>query len=284
MGNELIKKQNEYLLHGAVEGDVVVTEMGYCADGLANPFYKWRILKNDTIHYIFKGRGVLYLGEKKYKVKQQQLFYVPKGVSCKYYCDKDAPWSYVWISYSGKIAERLVTELNIKTENPVLDCYGVYQIEKEFENIRKRLESDDIRYLSSLSKFYSVLDVFYNVNNLHRVDEKDVLISKIENIVSNCFSDENFSVEELSKKLYLSHSFVSRVFKEKKGESLKHYIIRVRMQNAYSFVIKTQFSFKEIAGFCGYSNYEHFLKEFKRFFGINARACRNSLKYNETRK
>ena len=68
----------------------------------------------DTIYYYYafhmvvKGKGYYEILGKKYEIKKNTIFCFFPGEKIKYYPDKDDPWEYFWINFSGLKAKDIL--------------------------------------------------------------------------------------------------------------------------------------------------------------------------------
>ena len=72
--------------------------------------------------------------------------------------------------------------------------------------------------------------------------------------------------------------YVSKVLKDKKGMTLRQYIIAYRLKAAKRMLELTDKSAAEIAEECGFTDASYFTKTFKAAFGITPKEYRNSFK------
>ncbi|NHN34065.1 response regulator transcription factor [Paenibacillus agricola] len=83
---------------------------------------------------------------------------------------------------------------------------------------------------------------------------------------------ENYTREitlaELAEKVFISRNYLSLIFKNATGETINHYIIRVRMEKAKALLLKGTLKIYEIAESVGYKNIPYFSTTFKKHFGI----------------
>lgn len=78
---------------------------------------------------------------------------------------------------------------------------------------------------------------------------------------------EDISLESLSDKLYISSTYISKVFKQETGESPINYLIKVRLNRAKQLLENQQVTVKEAAEIVGYQDAYHFSKLFKKYYG-----------------
>ena len=98
-----------------------------------------------------------------------------------------------------------------------------------------------------------------------------------EYIRENC-SDE-ISNTEIGAIFGYHPFYVSRVLKEKKGITLRQYIIAYRLKRSKKMLELTKMSIAEIAEECGFTDASYFTKTFRQSFGRTPKDWRN--KFNE---
>ena len=85
------------------------------------------------------------------------------------------------------------------------------------------------------------------------------------------YFDNNYmniiSLDDMSRNMYLSSVYISKVFKEKTGESPINYLINLRLEKAKDLLISTESQIKSIAQSVGYSDAYYFSKLFKKYYG-----------------
>lgn len=72
--------------------------------------------------------------------------------------------------------------------------------------------------------------------------------------------------------------YVSKVLKDKKGMTLRQYIIAYRLKRAKRLLELTDKSAQEIAEECGFTDASYFAKSFKSAFGVTPKEYRNGFK------
>lgn len=102
-------------------------------------------------------------------------------------------------------------------------------------------------------------------------DPKDQLLQRVKNMVIEMLESEqpdpvNFSLH-LSRKLLYNYTYLSNLFSERQGITLKRYIIIHRIAKAKQLLLQ-HFSLKEIAFKLHYSSVAHLSTQFKKITGI----------------
>lgn len=81
---------------------------------------------------------------------------------------------------------------------------------------------------------------------------------------------KDLSIGDLAELACFSKFHFSRIFKSVTGESVYHYIKRVRLERAAYFLWGTELPIKNIAGKCGFNSISNFSYNYKRHFGRSA--------------
>ena len=105
------------------------------------------------------------------------------------------------------------------------------------------------------------------VSNVLKLDSS-VLSSKIVSFLQENFT-ENFSVDELCKRFFLSEKTLYKIVKESTGVTVNGYVTGLRMQKARELLESTDVSVTEVASETGYYDYNYFIRVFRKSFGIS---------------
>ena len=81
-------------------------------------------------------------------------------------------------------------------------------------------------------------------------------------------------LEELSKLLHCSSSYISHLFKKRSGENISAYVNGIRLAEAANLLEKTSLPIKEIAYTVGYSDSNYFSTLFHRRYGRSPKVYR----------
>ena len=82
-------------------------------------------------------------------------------------------------------------------------------------------------------------------------------------------------LNELARSLNLSESRLRHLFKEETGISPVQYLKEQRMQKAKELFEKTYLNVKEVMLHVGISDQSHFVKDFKKLYGLSPAKYRN---------
>ncbi|MFC1620935.1 response regulator [Candidatus Omnitrophota bacterium] len=94
----------------------------------------------------------------------------------------------------------------------------------------------------------------------------------------NC--NKPLTLRDVSKELFLSPKYLSRVFKKKTGKGFARYKIELKIEIAKDMLEKTNFNITQIAYRAGYRNPASFMKIFKRVTNLTPSQYRFSKRTN----
>lgn len=93
---------------------------------------------------------------------------------------------------------------------------------------------------------------------------------------------QEITLEDLSREVGLSKSYLSTLFKKEIGKSIVEYITELRMAKAKELILKSDLKIFEIAEKVGINDPKYFSKLFKRTVGLSPNEYKN--KYDNNRK
>ena len=98
--------------------------------------------------------------------------------------------------------------------------------------------------------------------------EKQTIVNDIIHYLENHHTEE-VSLSSLSQTLYISPTYISRVFTEETGESPINYLIKLRLNRAKELMENEKdITVKEAANLVGYNDAYYFSKLFKKYYGL----------------
>ena len=87
---------------------------------------------------------------------------------------------------------------------------------------------------------------------------------------------ESISLPLLAKELFVSPQYLSAVFKKNVGIPFVEHLTNVRLRRAAMLLLETKDSITHVSEACGYGNLSHFLRCFKRFYGVSPSVYRRN--------
>lgn len=204
------------------------------------------------IHYVKKGKGIFVAGGKKYNVSAGQIFILKKNQLGHYVASVDDPWEYIWVGFDGTFAEKINT-----LENQVIDFNSGIFNEMMFA---KDLQNTRTEFLAG--KIYEMLSFIFENNKT-----ETGYIKQVKDYIKSSYMEQIY-VENIAEKLNLNRRYLSRIFREETGSTIKGYINNVRMDKAEQ-LLKQNFSVSGVAQMVGYDDVFNFSKMYKKIKGVS---------------
>ena len=210
----------------------------------------------EIIYYLF-GEGVLKTEKGNIPYTPGTMVIVPPNVM--HGSTSDSGFKNICVSSNFKhilnFSEPVVLTDNEKQEGRVL-------AEFIYEN---RFQNND--FLSSLCETY----VLFLLTTLKIDDNISIAIKRIISEISNNAYDYEFNLKSVLLKSGYAEDYIRNQFKQKTGKTPTQFLTEIRINRARFLIdiFKDNYSMSQIAEQCGFINYIHFSKCFKRVTGCS---------------
>jgi two-component system response regulator YesN len=111
--------------------------------------------------------------------------------------------------------------------------------------------------------------------NMRKDEHSKEFVVRIAAYIDENFMRPEICMDSICDHFHFSPSFISRVFREVKGKTVKQYITERRFERAMELIENSNMKIKEIGSCVGYTNTQSFLKIFKRYHGETPREYRS---------
>lgn len=207
------------------------------------------------IHYIVSGSGIFENQNGRHTLSNGQAFLIRPGEVTYYCADNTHPWHYIWIGFTGTLAKLFDDAPDVLTPS---DCRLFPNMLRCGSLARMREE-----YLAG-QLFLLLADVFGESSS--SPSGAGGYTERAANYIEKNYM-RSLSVEKLAADMNINRRYLSRIFKQDYGMSLKEYITDVKLRHAEAF-LKAGYSVTQTASMTGYAESAHFSKIFKKHRGI----------------
>ena len=215
------------------------------------------------IHFCLSGHGVLRDRYGEHDIEAGELFIIRPGEVTFYHADMEDPWHYLWIAFTGKMAEKFNTGRSVYSFPS--------EIAKRLSSLIEREDPHAERYISVIYDLMCEL-IF---DDAEATEEEDKLHKLRKYIKYNYM--HTLRVESLAAGCGFERSYLYRIFKARYGMSVKDYITKARMENAKKLLTEG-YTVAETARLVGYEDEFNFSKAFKKYHGASPSRIRDSAK------
>lgn len=255
------------------------------------------------IFLCLNGSGKYYIGNKLYEFQEGDIFVISDNELHKSEIDKYGFFDALIIMFSPEkiIKDRTIDGIDLmnlfygrigefyhkcsltKEKQQMLQLIGsilLSEYEKKQEGYMESMKALLTCFLIELNREYKSIDS----KNILYVSGKKLKHKKIISEVLS-YIDENYmddiNLGDLSERLYVNQSYLSREFKKSTGYSMVKFITNKRMREARELLRSTDLLITEIAMRVGYNNITHFHTMFKKEIGISPKEFRKQIQNGE---
>lgn len=253
---------------------LTVKQFGY---QLEMPYIGPRIYGDLELIYLLSGDGILNINGKIYHGKANDMFVLPKYSLCSFTNPGDRFENYfIHIDISDPIAAEQFKSifreplLHLDADPVLTQCY------RWLEDFYRTGGSGSHMAINSLLRLIlvrvfclsGVADSKHTMYQKHKMKNSQYqLLRKSIEIITEKQGD--ITVTELCNILYVSPTYIRRIFRSLLGKSLLTFIRSVRIRAAEIMLITTAKPISDIAVQLGFSSPYHLSNEFKKYHSIS---------------
>lgn len=216
-----------------------------------------------VLYRVYRGRGKVRLQNTTHDVDAGQFFLIPVGELATMHADKEDPWFFQWIGFTGTLSYDFL-QLPTVFDVPEEVTSQMYDLRMPCENLGSRITSD--------------LFLLHSLLTRSKPERSDHVQRVVDHIISSYMF--KVSVAELADEMGINSCHLSRQFTKKMGTSIQDYLLSVRVANAKQHLNKG-YSVKEAALLCGFNDPNNFTKLFKKKTGFTPTEWKTKLALSE---
>ena len=246
-----------------------------------DPLYQWGpgIRDHYLIHYIISGSGTYIVGKQQYHLQSGDTFLVYPNTEVTYFADREDPWEYCWVGFTGSDASIILNATDFTREQPVIkDTPEGDAIKCQLLHIYDARGNEFKHAVEMTGRLYTARALFMHnaTKNTENASVNQYVQKGIEYISANY--SYPITVEDIASYVGLSRSHLFRSFETVLGQSPKEYLTEFRMKQACYLLEHSSLSVTAIAISVGFDNSLYFSKTFHRANGLSPREYRQSKK------
>lgn len=221
------------------------------------------------IHHIEAGRGYYHCNGKVFSLKAGDSFLIYPNREVLYYADKNDPWEYSWIGFTGNDAPSILKATQFTPSSPITyNNLHSGEINQRMSQIYNARGTDFINAVEMAGYLYMLLAIYMREaekkNKMSRTES--YVIKSIEYISSNYSLP--VTVNDIAEHVGLSRSHLFRSFQAVLEKSPKEYLTEYRIKQACYLLEHSAMSVTDIAESVGFDNSLYFSKAFHKQMGM----------------
>lgn len=254
-----------------------------------------RIRDHYLLHFVSSGSGCLHLQNASYQVNENDCFLIYPNELSTYHSLPDHVWAYHWIGISGTFAEELIAQAGFRPGKQVIHFSdsAIFNVLAQIVDAAILYQNDIYALeLKTCSLLYQLFSMLYLENRDKLLtfpppilEDNAVLfgighstqqwVSAVVTLIQDNYS-EDLRVDAIASYLHLNRSYLSSLFKQEMGVSIKQYLSEYRIEAAKNKLLKTERSISEISCQCGFPDPLYFSRIFKEKTGSSPSEFRQS--------
>jgi AraC-like DNA-binding protein len=235
--------------------------------------------KNDIIHIIVSGRGVLRIGRQTYRLGVGQGFYIPALTPAFYQADEMDPWMYCWIIFGGVKLNEYLHAAHVDRRNPTFRCGDPQSYWALISDMLNQCVKSDASVEPRL--FAHCHEIFAKLieDNPKRTGTRQSDF-RMEMYVEKAIAymqrnlPASIRMTDVAAEVGLNANYFCSVFEHYIGRAPQGYLLMLRMQQARTLLLTTTDSVQQIAYAVGYRSLSAFSKAFTKQVNVSPRDYR----------
>lgn len=238
----------------------------------------------DEVTYIISGKGKIFSNGDETEVTAGKVHYVKKGCQHSVVADKNSRLRYMCVGFVPNKENEVYAKFSKNTKK--IDSFVL----DDTENIRTIMEliineayTMDARSFTMVNMFLSQVlilleRIFFGENEKKKKESTETSNYAVYHTLR--YIDREYlnikSVRSIAEQLCYSESYLSHLFKERVGISIKQYLQQRKISHAEHLLKSTNMSVSEISEISGYDSLHTFYQAFQRINGISPSEYRKS--------
>ncbi|WP_290534544.1 AraC family transcriptional regulator [Alistipes sp.] len=257
-------------------GDLYVTSIGY-ASNAAHPY---KASSNGEEEYFFIyctiGRGCVESGGYGFEIHANQYVVVSASRSYVIRADAASPWTIYWMTFRGAKAKiyasmmSSVTTILPSTHSRIEQRTEIF--ESIFSLVNGELSIDRLNYANLLLATYFASFVYvdaFNESIPQNVSRARTMVNQVTHYMSENI-EKRLTLKQLADYAGYSPSYFYRNFVKEMDESPVEYFIKMKINKASIYLIKSPMTIAQIAAKLGFNNPDYFSRTFRKIVGLSA--------------
>lgn len=192
------------------------------------------------------------------------------------YEDSQTAEAYIFLfdtNITGAFEESLYSQVPmLPYTNALKDAISTYErITKLYKQNTAFATQTATSYISAIvGELLCVLDL------QERPTDSDDMVKQVLSYCTTHFSDDDISIQKIADELYISTSYVSKIFNQKLHYSFREYINVLRINHAKKLLKDMHYKIVDVMLECGFKNQSSFNRVFQNVAGISPKEYRKS--------
>lgn len=247
-----------------------------------------RVRDHYLLHFVQSGSGCLQLQNASYQIEESGCFLIYPNELSSYRSLPDSTWSYYWIGIAGESVGELLERIGFAPGKQAMQFTNPAVFRILLQIVDSSIPYKDDIYALELTAnglLYQLFSLLYQENKEKRLtfrppakeDNSSLFgigsssqhwISAVITLIQDNYG-EDLRVDNIADYLHLNRSYLSTLFRQQTGFSIKQYLSAYRIEAAKNKLLKTTDSISDISYQCGFTDPLYFSRIFHEKVGCS---------------
>jgi AraC-like DNA-binding protein len=246
---------------------LAVYHIGVCRNSADDRYFN-HVTKRFKLVYVLEGNGWF----NGIPVKSGQGFLMRKDHVNSMSADIRSPWRFIYVSFSGSLAEDLLLRAGFTEEDTIFDVSNIGHVRSICFDAVYAPDPERVTELYLLSILFELLSYVGKVHEGAKVSGVKQSSDMNPHVLKAvAFMSKNYraqiTVTDIAAAAHISEKYMRELFKNETGRSMKAYLTDLRLSAAKTLLSNSKYNVTEVANLSGFPEYRNFVRVFKERFG-----------------
>ena len=233
--------------------------------------------KSDLIclEYVLDGYGTVTEDGKTFIARKGDTYMLHIDSEQEYYTSSEDPWRKIWMNFSGDLAVEMIKSYKLENVSYFPEFNALPYLEEIHESLS--CGNDRTEALNKCARIFLKLLQKMHLEVYHKAPKKLSYAEEIKDYIDN-YADSIISLDDISKRMHCSKTYMIRCFKEKYKMTPYAYIQFKKIERAKIMLEETEFSVSEISENLGFCDSHYFYRFFKQNVKVSPSVYRKNMR------
>lgn len=226
------------------------------------------------VEFVVEGKGLLSVNGKDFVLERGDVYILPPESKHSYRADAEQPFLKIWCNFYSDTFAKVMTDYH-------LDGQYVFHAEECGEDFIRLVETANYGSCVNDDEWANVATVLLSIltklaAKAYRPTGSNLIAARAKELLDGAIYD-NITIEELTKRLFVSKMILTREFRKMYGMSPYHYYLNQKLSRAKLMLHNSNMTVKEISDKLCFADEHYFSGLFKRKIGVSPSEFRRLL-------
>lgn len=226
------------------------------------------------LHFVCEGKGIFQVNGETYHLKKGDFFLIFPNTEVYYEADKECPWDYIWVGFSGIKAAAYLNYAGLDEKHLTGQYSNTSYMLSYIQQMILARSGNPCNELKRTAALLQILSALIEEYSLFSAENESTLNAR-QNYLDYAltYMDEHLTeqihISDIANEIGIDRSYLTNIFKRTLGLSPQEYLLQYRMNRACTLLQKPDLKISAIAHAVGYENSLSFSKIFRKYKGVS---------------